>query len=142
MDGNNFTDVTMGTSIATCGSNEKVIGRIYDFAVGGGERISNIDKTVNTSSNTIVLPSNNLSGGDGANLRASAISISTSTTWLHNSFFWAIMSYLKEKLFYLFRYKLISEYRMRISKTMIEYYSSLLLYIRLLFLHHYRYYFR
>ena len=60
MDGNNFTDVTMGTSIATCGSNEKVIGRIYDFAVGGGERISNIDKTVNPSSNTIVLPSNNL----------------------------------------------------------------------------------
>jgi hypothetical protein len=44
VDGNNFTDVTMGTSIATCGSNEKVIGRIYDFAVGGGERISNIDK--------------------------------------------------------------------------------------------------
>jgi len=50
----------MGTSIATCGSNEKVIGRIYDFAVGGGERISNIDETVNPSSNTIVLHSNNL----------------------------------------------------------------------------------
>ena len=47
MDGNNLTDVTMGTSVATCGSNEKVIGRIYDFAVGGGERISNIDETVN-----------------------------------------------------------------------------------------------
>jgi hypothetical protein len=60
VDGNNLTDVTMGTSIATCGSDEKVIGRIYDFAVGGGERISNIDETVNPSSNTIVLHSNNL----------------------------------------------------------------------------------
>jgi hypothetical protein len=27
----------------SCGSNEKVIGGIYDFNVGGRERISNID---------------------------------------------------------------------------------------------------
>jgi hypothetical protein len=78
VDGNNLTDVTTGTSNATCGSNEKVIGGIYDFNVGGGERISNIDETVNPSTNTYSVTFEQ-SGGDGANFRASAICISTST---------------------------------------------------------------
>ena len=68
----------MGTSIATCDSNEKVIGGIYDFAVGDGEWISNIDETVNPSTNTYSVTFEQ-SGGDGANFRASAICISTST---------------------------------------------------------------
>jgi hypothetical protein len=78
VDGNNLTDVTTGTSNATCGSNEKVIGGIYDFNVGGGEQISNIDETVNPSTNTYSVTFEQ-SGGDGANFRASAICISTST---------------------------------------------------------------
>ena len=76
--GNNLTDVTTGTSIATCDLNEKVIGGIYDFNVGGGERISNIDETVNPSTNTYSVTFEQ-STGDGANFRASAICISTST---------------------------------------------------------------
>jgi hypothetical protein len=79
VDGNNLTDVTTGTSIATCGSNEKLIGGIYDFNVGGGERISNIDETVNPSTNTYSVTFEQ-SGGDGANFRASAICISSSPT--------------------------------------------------------------
>jgi len=78
VDGNNLTDVTMGTSIATCGSNEKVIGGIYDFAVGDGEGISNIDETVNPSTNTIVLHSNNLV--EMVLISSSSNCISTSTT--------------------------------------------------------------
>jgi len=74
--GNNLTDVTTGTYIATCELNEKVIGGIYDFNVGGGERISNIDETVNPSTNTYSVTFEQ-SGGDGANFQASAICIST-----------------------------------------------------------------
>ena len=79
VDGNNLTDVTTGTSIATCDLNEKVIGGIYDFNVGDGERISNIDETVNPSTNTYSVTFEQ-STGDGANFRASAICISTSTS--------------------------------------------------------------
>ena len=75
--GTNLTDVTTGTSIATCDLNEKVISGIYDFNVGEGEPISNIDETINPSTNTYSVTFEQF--GDGVNFQASAICISTST---------------------------------------------------------------